>query len=50
MERDWGCKTVCMCVCMCAHVWMQGRGSDAVRYVMHYQTRLCLVVVSCTVL
>ena len=49
MERDWGSKTVCMCVCMCAHVWMQGRGSDAVRYVMHYQIRLSCNV-SCTVL
>ena len=23
-------------VCVCAHVWMQGRGRDRVRYVMPY--------------
>ena len=23
-------------VCVCARVWMQGRESDRVRYVMHY--------------
>ena len=25
-------------------VWMQGRGRDRVRYVMHYLIRLCIVV------
>ena len=42
-ERDWereaearGCKIVGEWVCMCTRVWMQGRGSDRVRYVMPY--------------
>ena len=31
-----GCEVVCMCGWVGERVWMQGRGTERVRYVMHY--------------
>ena len=48
MERDWEkggqARDELVCMCMCAHMWVQGRWRDRVRYVMHYESRLCRVV------
>ena len=32
-----GCEIVCVCECVCtrAHVWMQRKSRDGMRYVMH---------------
>ena len=37
-------RDVLVCMCMCAHMRVQGRWRDRVRYIMHYESRLCRVV------
>ena len=42
-----GCEGLrdCVClVCVCARVCIQGRRSDRVRHVMHYQIRLYILL------